>query len=153
LDRNHWHKQLRNHWHKSNRNSQKKLKRRQTEEAFAPKPNKVISSPPEIDTLEKAFKEVSKFKKVMEILVKNEYCQPSTYNWKDESKSNKGTVIFLLKYLHAQNYYKDNKKLKPKEIKIIAQNSFGIKISESYIKQCKTEDPEIKKIIPPASTI
>jgi hypothetical protein len=106
-----------------------------------------------IDSLNKAFKDISKFHKIREILVENGYCQSGTYNWKDEKESNKSTIIFLLKHLHAQRYYKENRKLKNKEIQLIAKNTFGIEISESYIKQCKIEDINIIKIIPPATTL
>jgi hypothetical protein len=104
--------------------------------------------------LSKIFIHVSKYNKVMEILVKNGYCQPNTYIWIDSQKSNKATIVFLLRdHLHAQRYYKGNKKPTAKQVKVIAKNTFGCDISESHIKQSKIEDITIQKIIPPASSL
>ena len=102
--------------------------------------------------LELFFESISKYKYIMELLVKKGYCNAGNYNWCDEKKSNKATVLSVMKYLHTLGYYRGNKKLQIKQIKEISLNTFGVEVSESYIKQHKT-DPVQVNFIPLASTI
>jgi len=98
------------------------------------------------------FESNSKYEFIMKLLVEKKYCQPETFIWADEKKSNKSTIISIIKYLYKQGYYLKNKKPTSNQIKLIAQNTFGETISESLIKQHKT-DENILKFIPIASTI
>jgi hypothetical protein len=89
-------------------------------------------------TLDKVFEDIPKFHKIMEKLVENVYCQPNTYNWIDLKGGYKSTIVFLLKkHLHAQRYYKENKRLTNKEIQIIAKirlESILLKVTLSKVK-------------------
>jgi|GEM_PF-5314524 hypothetical protein len=98
------------------------------------------------------FESISKYSHIMNLLVEKGYCQPNTFLWKDEKKTNKASVVSLIKYLHTQGFYLDNKKPTTNQIKLIAQNTFGVTISESLIKQHKTNEHQVK-FIPIASTI
>ena len=98
------------------------------------------------------FDSISKYQYIMNLLVENQYCQPNTFIWKDSAKGNKGLLAAILKFLHTQKYYKDNKRPTPKQIKEIAQNTFGWKIMIDTIKKAKPQQFDLK-FIPPASTL
>jgi len=98
------------------------------------------------------FEDISKYKYIMNLLVEKQYCQPNTYIWKDEKKGNKGFLVAIIKCLHIQRYYKDNKRLKNEQIKIISKNTFGCEMSIDTIKKANPERFDIS-FIPPASTV
>lgn len=121
---------------------------------FAPQLSEKETDQEKLLTLDKVFESISKYKFIMELLANNEFIQPNTYIWKDEKRSNKATLISVLKILHKQGFYKNNKELKHYEIKDIALNTFGIGISISHIKQHKLNTAEkAVKLIPIASTV
>lgn len=102
--------------------------------------------------LEMYFESISKYKKIMEVLVKKGLIQEHTYLWKDEGKSNKKLLASLLKHLHSQGYYKNNKRIKNSEIVEVALNSFGWEISIDLVKKVKGSDFPYS-YIPPSSTL
>lgn len=103
-------------------------------------------------TLDVFFESISQYKIIMEIFVAKNIISPNTYIWKDDSKSNKSYLVFLIKYLHHQKYYKDNTCPSNKQIQEIAKNTFGKEIGIDTIKRTKN-DSHIIDFIPPASTI
>ena len=94
------------------------------------------------------FDSLSKYKFVMNLLIEKQYCQPNTYIWKDEGAGNKGLLVAILKHLHAQGYYKDNKRPTNKQIKEIAQNTFGWEMSIDTIKKAKPTQFNVSFILP-----
>lgn len=110
--------------------------------------------PDENITLVEFFESVSKYKEVMEMLVDKNYCQANTYIWSDfnTSRTNRRTVISVIKYLQSQGYYKSNMRFTNEQIKGIAKNTFGVEASLSLIKQHKVNNVEVK-FIPIASTL
>jgi hypothetical protein len=99
------------------------------------------------------FDSISKYNYIMNLLVEKQYCQPNTFIWKDEGAGNKGFLAAILKHLHAQGYYKDNKRLSNEQIKAIAKNTFGWEISIDTIKKAKPSQYNVLTFISPASTI
>lgn len=102
---------------------------------------------------EMIFAKTSHFNYIMELLVKNNLCQAGTYIWKDEAPGSKGLLVAILKFLHLQGYYKENKKLKHQEIKEVAQNTFGISIGIDTIKRTPPSSIHMTFSIPLASTV
>ncbi len=102
-------------------------------------------------TLFDVFKSPSKYQKIMDILINQGYCQAGTFIWKDERKGNKSLLVSILKFLHIQGYYKEDKKLKNKQIKAVAKNTFGMNIGDSIIGSTKPDDFKLG-FIPPSST-
>jgi len=98
------------------------------------------------------FESISKYNYIMNVLVAKKYCQPNTFIWKDEGKGNKGFLAAILKYLHKQQYYKDNKRPSIEQIKAISKNTFGWEMSIDTIKKAKPDQFDLS-FIPPASTI
>ncbi|RDC64611.1 hypothetical protein [Adhaeribacter pallidiroseus] len=101
--------------------------------------------------LSDVFEHVSKCHYIKNLLVEQGLCQPNTFIWKTIVGS-RGFLAGVLKYLHLQGYYKDNKALSSSEIKIIAKNTFGVQIGIDRIKQVAPSSIELK-FIPLASTI
>lgn len=93
-----------------------------------------------------------KYDYIMNLLVKNNYCQAKTFIWKDEGKGNKALLASILKYLHKQEYYKSNKQLTNDQIKEISLNTFGLELSIDTIKKAKIDQFDLR-FIPLASTI
>jgi len=98
------------------------------------------------------FEDSSRHNSIMKLLVEKGFCQPNTFIWKDEKKGNKGYLAAILKYLHSQGYYKDNKRPTIEQIQEIASNTFGWSMSIDIIKKTKPEEFELD-FIPPASTM
>ncbi|MBP7679069.1 MAG: hypothetical protein KA096_01435 [Bacteroidales bacterium] len=113
---------------------------------------KLIESPEQPLKLEQIFTDVSKYKYVMEILVKQKYIKANTYVWYDDHKGNKAFSACLIKHLHSQGYFKDNKRPSNEEIKMILKNSLGWEVGLDTIKRSKSTSFDFS-FIPPASTI
>lgn len=106
------------------------------------------------DTLEKCFEHSSKYATVMGLLVKKQWCQPGTFLWIDESVGAKGTLIALIKHLHAQGFYHNNTKPSNAQIVSIAKNTFGLDVSIDLVKKTKLQTGHTNNLafIQPAST-
>jgi hypothetical protein len=102
--------------------------------------------------LEMFFYDNAKYIKIMALLVEKCFCVENTHFWYDKSNSNKSTIVSVLKYLHIQGYYINNKKLTAKELIEVAKNTFGATISESFIKKHDLNINEVK-FIPSASNV
>lgn len=120
---------------------------------YSNKKSRNSESTKQITTLFEAFSSPSKYSFIMNLLVTNKYCNTGNYIWIDNKGSAKGTIVYLLNFLHKQGYFKENTMLKKNEIVLIAKNTFGVDISESTAKQSKVEDTNLSKLIPLASTI
>lgn len=90
------------------------------------------------------FVKKDQYSLIMTLLATNDFVHPETFKWIDKFRSDKGTIITLIKILHIKNYFKADICLGNKEIQDISLNTFGVKISESHIKQYK---PNLKKNI------
>ena len=121
--------------------------------------NEQVISPPPTDhrkpklpeRLEFIFKDVSKYKEVMEILVSKELIYPNTY-FRNEKKCGKGLLCALLKDIEGKGYYKDEITMNYEICKEICKNTFKTTIGSN--KTYYTElPPHQKGIIPIASTI
>ena len=100
------------------------------------------------------FESSSKYSFIMNLLIEKGHCQTGTHIWKDEGKGNKGLLVAILKHLHTQQYYKENKRPTAEEIKEIAHNTFGSDISIDTIKKTKPIQIEYSlTFIPSASTL
>jgi hypothetical protein len=88
-------------------------------------------------TLLDFFKDKDEFKKVMDILVERGTCQPGTYFLIDNKAGLKTEIALLLKVLHSKGYYKDNRKLKNREIQIILKNTFALDVGIDTIKRAE----------------
>jgi|GEM_PF-6610566 len=108
--------------------------------------DKLITPPNEKTELIQAFKKELIYNNIMEKLVVKNICQKDTYIVNDIRKRGKAYIISLLKYFHTKGYYIDNKELTNKEIMNISQNTFGVKISISYIKQCDPNFIQFEKL-------
>jgi hypothetical protein len=103
-------------------------------------------------TLLDLFESVSKYKYIMNLLVDKGYCQPNTYIWKDEMKGNKGLLAAIIKYLHKQGYYKNNKKPTNEQIILIAKKTFGWELKIDTVKRANPNNFDLS-FIPQSSTI
>lgn len=102
--------------------------------------------------LKDAFETPSHYIFIMNLLVSKNHCQPTTYVWKDKKKGYKCFLVALLKDLHLKGYYKDKKELKQQEIKLVAQNTFGVNIGIDRIKRAEV-NPTLLAFIPYASSV
>jgi hypothetical protein len=102
--------------------------------------------------LEYFFDSISKYKIIMDLLVEKDYCQAHTYIWKDENNGKKGFLAAVIKYLHTQGYYKKNRQPSNDQIKEIALNTFGLKISIDTVKKSKLDQYDVS-FIPVSTTI
>ncbi|MGP8216482.1 MAG: hypothetical protein ACLQQ4_13015 [Bacteroidia bacterium] len=98
------------------------------------------------------FSDEAKYKYIMNLLVDKGYCQKETFIWKDGKKGNKGLLAAIIKQLHPQGYYKDNKKPSNEQIQEIAKNTFGCEISISTIEKSNSTTYDVS-FIPLAATI
>ncbi len=98
------------------------------------------------------FESISKYKFIMNLLVEQNYCEANTFIWKYGGKGNKGLLVDFIKDLHVKKYYRDNKRPTIKQIKEIAQNTFGLNISTDTIKRAKPGEIQFP-FIPLAPTI
>ncbi len=112
--------------------------------------NNQPSTPP--GRLELIFDSISKFKSIMELLVKEKLVVEHTYIWKDEGKGNKSYLAAFIKALHGKGYYKDDKMPTNNQIKSICINSFGWYVGIDTIKRAKSINFDFS-FIPPASSI
>ena len=103
-------------------------------------------------SLEYYFEKVSRYKYVIELLVKEGYCEANTYVWIDKKRSNKSFIVGLIKGLQAKKYYKDNSSPTNLEIKEIAKNLFGVNIGIDTIKR-STPNFNGLNFIPIATTL
>ena len=103
-------------------------------------------------TLLDLFESVSKYNYIMNLLADKGYCQPNTYIWKDEMKGNKGLLAAIIKYLHKQGYYKNNKKPTNEQIILIAKNTFGWELKIDTVKRTNPNNFDLS-FIPQSSTI
>jgi len=113
-------------------------------------PDKSHSEPRQ--KLELCFDSISKYKKIMDILVSNKFIASNTYIVTDERKGSKSILVAIIKDLHGKGYYRDNIKPSNEEIQMICKNTFGLKISESTTKKAKPDNFDLS-FIPFASTI
>jgi hypothetical protein len=104
-------------------------------------------------TLSGRFEYTSRYKKVMQLLVDNGMCQAGTYVWIDYGPGSKGLVAGLIKHLHAQGFYIDDRLPSNKELLRIVKNTFGIEISIDTAKKAKTGENHNFSFIGPASTL
>lgn len=102
--------------------------------------------------LEDFFENISSYKSIMEILVKEGKVQANTYYWIDLSGGYKGFLTSLIKNLHVKNYYKGKRCPSNEEILSICQNTFGIEVSIDTTKRAKVDNFDFS-FIPIASTI
>ena len=102
--------------------------------------------------LEHLFEHISKYKKVMEILVSRSLVEPTTYIWKDESKGNKAYLAAFIKDLHAKGFYKNNTRPTNEQIRQICKTSFGWDVGIDTVKHTKASDFDFT-FIPMASII
>jgi hypothetical protein len=84
-------------------------------------------------------------KKIIDLL-SGTYCQKDTFIWIDKAKGNKSILAAIIKYLHPQGYYKENREPTNEQIKQIAKNTFSCKISIDTIKKAKPENHDLKFI-------
>lgn len=98
------------------------------------------------------FKEISQYQYIMNILVEKGYCNPHTLIWEDQTGGSKGLLAAILKCLHTQGYYKNNQKLTSEQIKQIAGETFGLKISIDTVKKANKKN-NVVDFIPVASTV
>lgn len=89
--------------------------------------------------LSDVFESPTKYKLIMDLLVKKSFCQKDTFIWRDSKGGSKTLLISILKHLHALGYYKDGKRLKEEQIKIISKNTFSVELSSSTIKKAKVD--------------
>lgn len=83
------------------------------------------------------FVNSSQYEFIMNILVTKGYCEESTFTWKDEAKGRKSLLASIIKYLHTQQYYKNNTALPPSRIRTIAKETFHLDIGIDTIKKAK----------------
>lgn len=105
--------------------------------------------PPQQNDLLKLFDfitDISKYDYVMNLLVKKGHCQAITFVWKDEANGNKSLLAAILKHLHKQGYYKNNKRPTNEQMVDISNNTFGWKISIDTIKRAKPEQFDLSFI-------
>ncbi|MBA4851520.1 hypothetical protein [Emticicia sp. BO119] len=98
------------------------------------------------------FNTISSYNFIMNLLVSEGYLQENTYIWKDCTKGNKGLLVAIIKYLHNQKFYRDNKKPSNEEIKTICRITFGQEISIDTIKKSQINQFNLE-FIPPYSAI
>lgn len=103
-------------------------------------------------TLLELFENTSKYNHVMNLLVEKGYCQADTFIWKDAKKGNKGYLAAILKYLHSQQYYKNNLRPTSEQIQSIAKNTFGWEMGIDTIKRSNPEQFDVS-FLPAASEI
>ncbi len=87
--------------------------------------------------LSNMFKTEELYKGIMDLLVKEKYCQPLTHIWKDEKKGNKSLLVAIIKYLHKHGYYKENECPTNKQIQIICKNTFALQVGIDTINKVK----------------
>ena len=87
----------------------------------------------------------------MEILVKEEKCDPNTHIWIDQDKGNRRYLPALIKYLHSQGYYK-NGQLTNNQVLDIIKNTFKWNIGIDSVKKAKPKN-YVFKFIPTASKL
>jgi len=104
------------------------------------------------DCLLSLFQDVSKYKKIMNILADKSLIEHNTELWKDEGKGSKGYLVSLIKNLHLKQYFKEDKKPSNEQIKVICKNTFGIEISIETIKRIRENSFDFQ-FIPYSSTI
>lgn len=92
-------------------------------------------NPDDSKRLEDWFEYTSKYATVMNLLVEKGWCQAGTYIWIDESGGAKATVVAFIKYLHAQGFYRNNKKPSNAQIVVLAKNTFGVDLSIDTAKR------------------
>lgn len=102
-------------------------------------------------TLAKIFKEVSKYKKIINILIERGFCEPGTNSWKDENNGSKGFLVSIIKYLHHLGYY--DYKPTNEDIHYICLNTFHINISIDTIKKNKSSKAYNLNFLPLSSSI
>ncbi|MCB0645840.1 MAG: hypothetical protein KDC49_04210 [Saprospiraceae bacterium] len=83
------------------------------------------------------FKDISAYKKVMELMVSQNLVQAHVYRWKDEKGGTKGLLVAIIKSLSAKNYTK--KRLRNAQIEKICLVTFGLDVSIDWVKQTKAE--------------
>lgn len=102
-------------------------------------------------TLDKVFDSVSKYKYIMELLVKKQFIQEHTYIWKDGRKGYKSLLISILKHLSWQNYYNINV-ISNDQIIEIAKNTFHVTVKKDTVKHANPKNFNLN-FIPLASTL
>jgi hypothetical protein len=117
-----------------------------------PTPNKTERETETPLNLADLFDDVSKFKKVMELLVLEGLVHQNTYLWISHKGGYKGLLVGVIKKLQAQGYYRDNRMPTPEQIREISKNTFGVEVSVHTIKRAGIHDL-YTKFIPPASTL
>lgn len=99
------------------------------------KAKKNLASKRVIEKFSDAFKSISEYNDIMNLLVEKKYIQAGTFIWKDGKKGNKTVLVAILKSLHFKKYYKENLPFTAQEIKNISRNTFGISIGIDWIKR------------------
>jgi hypothetical protein len=102
-----------------------------------------------IITFPDLFEDEAKYERILNLLVEKGYCQADTFIWKDETNGNKGFLVAILKHLHKLKYYKGNQRPTSQQIKEIAKDTFGLKISLDTIKRARPDQFDVS-FIPPA---
>jgi len=97
-------------------------------------------------TLPQSFKNEYEYKKVMDLLVNEKYCNEETFIWIDEKKGWKKLLASLIIHLHSKGYCK--RRLSNPEVISIAKNTFQIDMGEDTVKHAKGSDYKFDFITP-----
>lgn len=92
------------------------------------------------------FESESSYSVIMNLFVEKGYCQEKTFIWKDDKNGSKGYLAAVIKHLHLQGYYKNNRCPTNEQIKEIAQNTFGQEIGIDTIKRASPDKFKIDYI-------
>ncbi len=106
----------------------------------------------EPEKIELLFEHISKYNKIMEILVSKGLISQGTHLWKDEKNGNKAYLVAIIKNLRTKGYYKNNARLTNEQIVKICKKSFGWVVGIDTVKKTKTNSFKLD-FIPLASTI
>jgi len=106
-----------------------------------------------IDALFKAFEDISKYKKVMELLVSQNFIYPNSYKWKDKKSGYKNRICAFLKDMEGKNYFHKDVVLNYDLCKTIAKNTFNVDIKSNKTFYESTLSPDLEDLIPFSTTI
>lgn len=103
-------------------------------------------------TLIELFEHISKYQKVMALLVKHKKVAAITFKWKDLNNGYKSYVAYLVKELQQKGYFKSSSMLNSDQTRTIIKNTFGVDVSVSTIKHANCDSNEFA-FIPTASAL
>lgn len=98
------------------------------------------------------FSNKAQYDYILNLLVRQGFCQEKTFIWKDKRKGNKALLVSIIKYLHTLQYYHSKKTLSNAQILDIALHTFGLQLKIDTVKKA-TPDKFDLRFIPPANTL